>query len=62
MPTSSQPPSSSAKLQTINHKLQHSVLPKATLARKHNTCNLLAVNSKSKLGMEQTSKEGTTDG
>ncbi|VUZ39680.1 unnamed protein product [Hymenolepis diminuta] len=45
MPTSSQPPSLSTKLQNINHILRPSVLPKATLTRKHNTLNLLAVNT-----------------
>ncbi|KAM3183231.1 hypothetical protein ACTXT7_010753 [Hymenolepis weldensis] len=46
MPTSSQPASPSTKLQTINYKLQYSVLPKATLMRKHNTHNILASSSK----------------
>ncbi|VUZ49993.1 unnamed protein product, partial [Hymenolepis diminuta] len=48
MSISSQPRSPSTKLHTINHKLQHSILPEATLTRKHNTRNLLAVNNKSK--------------
>ncbi|VUZ55327.1 unnamed protein product [Hymenolepis diminuta] len=61
MSTSSQPPSPSFKLQTINHKLRPSVLPKATLTRKCNTRNLLADNIKSKSGVEQTPKERTTD-
>ncbi|VUZ43911.1 unnamed protein product [Hymenolepis diminuta] len=49
MPTSSQPPSPSTKLQTINYKLRPSVLLKAKLTRKCNTCNLLAVNNKNQV-------------
>ncbi|VUZ56581.1 unnamed protein product [Hymenolepis diminuta] len=47
MPTSVQPHSPLTKLQIINQKLRPSFLPKATFARKCNTCNLLAVNNKS---------------
>ncbi|VUZ47885.1 unnamed protein product [Hymenolepis diminuta] len=61
MPTSSRPQSPSTKFQTINHKLQHSVLPKATLTRKCDTRNLLAVINKSKSSVEQKPKEETTD-
>ncbi|VUZ41616.1 unnamed protein product [Hymenolepis diminuta] len=52
--------SASTKLRTTNYKLQCSRLSKATFSRQLNTCNLLAVNDKSKSGMERTPKEGTT--
>ncbi|KAM3174984.1 hypothetical protein ACTXT7_009432 [Hymenolepis weldensis] len=61
LPTSSQTPSQSTKLQTIKHKMQPSSSPIATLSRKFNTWNLLAVNDKSKSGMERTPKEEITD-
>ncbi|VUZ48869.1 unnamed protein product [Hymenolepis diminuta] len=61
IPISSQPPSTSTKLQTINRKLQPSILPKATLTKDRNIRNLLALNNESKSSMVQTPREGTTD-
>ncbi|VUZ39725.1 unnamed protein product [Hymenolepis diminuta] len=58
---SPQIPSPTTELQTINHKLQRSSSPKATLSKKFNTCILLAVNDKSKSRMEQSPNEATTD-
>lgn len=61
LPTSSQTPSQSTKLHTIKHKMQPSSSPTATLSRKFNTLNLLAVNDKSRSSMERTPKEETKD-